>query len=225
VLLAATFTQEERMREQQRGQRHGSVARRWVRHNVLTTVLISGLLCSVLLHLLTLGALVRVRQSVSRQLDNSADHLAQVRLQEVRYDVPIDLLVPLDTTIAISETVTVPISVAVPITQTIHLPIQLALPIEQTMRLPITTPIRRFAVPVRLAMTVPVSTTIEVPLATTVPVSTTVEVPIRRDVPIQAEIPIDTVLPVELNLNDAPSGDLLEHLEATLRELQNTLNE
>ncbi len=213
------------MLEQQREQRHGSVARRWVRQHVLTTVLISVLLCSVLLHLLTLGALVRVRQNVSRQLDRSADQLAQLRLHEVQYDVPVEHVVPLDTTIAISETVTVPVSLTVPITQTIRLPIQLALPIEQTIRLPITTPIRRFEVPIPLDMTVPVSATIEVPLATTVPVSTTVKVPLRRDVPIQAEIPIDTVIPVKLNLNDAPSGELLKRLEATLRELQNTLNE
>ena len=213
------------MLEQQPGQRHGSVAHRWGRQHVLTTVVISGLLGSVLLHLLTLGALVRVRQSVSRQLDRSADQLAQLRLQEVGYEVPVDLLVPLDTTIAISDTVTVPVRMTVPIEQTLRLPIQLALPIEQTIRLPITTPIRRFEVPVRLAMTVPVSATIAVPLATTVPVSGTIEVPIRRDVPIQAEIPIDTVIPVKLNLNDAPSGDMLKQLEDTLRELRNTLND
>ncbi len=213
------------MREQQPGPRHVPATRGWVRHNVLTTVLIFVMLGSVLVHVLTIGALVRVRLIVSQQLESSADQFAQVRRQEVRYDVPVDHTFLLETTIAISETVAVPFSMSVPITQTLRLPIQLSVPIRQTIRLPINTPIRRFEVPVPLDLTVPVSDTIDVPIDITVPISTTIAVPIRRNVPIKAEIPIETVIPVKLDLDDSPLGDLLKHLEDNLRELRNRLNE
>ncbi len=71
------------MREQRRWQHHWVLTRAWVRHHGLTTLLLSGLLVSMLVHLLTLGALVRVRHGVSRQLTDSADHLAMLRQQAI----------------------------------------------------------------------------------------------------------------------------------------------
>ena len=213
------------MSEQSHEPRHGAGAPAWLRPHVLTTVLIMVMLGSVLLHLLTLGALVQLRQRVSQQLASSADHLAQVRLHDVRYAVPVKYSFPLDTTIAISETVTVPIETTVPI--------------KQTIQLPINTPLRRFEIPVPVEMTVPISETVTVPLETTVPVSATIAVPlemtvpvsatiavpIRRAVPITADIPIDTSIPLNLDLTDSPIGDLLTHLEDAVRALRNTLNE
>jgi hypothetical protein len=253
VLRADVCTQEEDMSEQSHEPRHGAVAPARIRPHVLTTVLIMVMLGSVLLHLLTLGALVQLRQRVSQQLASSADHLAQVRLHDVRYAVPVKYSFPLDTTIAISETVTVPlettvpikqtiqlpIQLSVPIKQTIQLPIQLSVPIKQTIQLPINTPLRRFEIPVPVEMTVPISETVTVPLETTVPVSATIAVPlemtvpvsatiavpIRRAVPITADIPIDTSIPLNLDLTDSPIGDLLTHLEDAVRALRNTLNE
>ncbi len=227
------------MSEQSHAPRHGAGAPARIRPPVLTTVLIMVMLGSVLLHLLTLGALVQLRQRVSQQLASSADHLAQVRLHDVRYAVPVKYSFPLDTTIAISETVTVPLETTVPIKQTIQLPIQLSVPIKQTIQLPINTPLRRFEIPVPVEMTVPISETVTVPLETTVPVSATIAVPlemtvpvsatiavpIRRAVPITADIPIDTSIPLNLDLTDSPIGDLLTHLEDAVRALRNTLNE
>jgi hypothetical protein len=213
------------MLEQRRRQRQWLAAPVWVRQNILTTVLIIFILLSLLLHLLTIGALLRVRHVVSRHLDISADQLSRVRQQEVRYDVPVDQMFSLDTTIAISETMGVPLSISVPIKQTIRLPVHVSVPIKQTIRLPINTPIRRFEFPVPIDMTVPISDTVEVPIDMTVPVSGTIEVPIRREVPVKAEIPIDTVIPFELDLNDSPIGDILKQLEDNLRELRNNLNE
>lgn len=170
-------------------------ARLWVRSNIITTVLIIFILLSLMIHAVTLGALWRVRSVIQRQLDLSAEQLAQVRTQKVPYTFPIDQTFTIDTTVTISETVTVPIALTVPIKQTVTLPIDTGFG-----EIPIT-----------------------VPLDITVPISDTVQVPINKQLPFKADIPIRTDIPIEIDLSSAPLGDILQQFIDAIQDLRNHL--
>lgn len=181
------------MAERRRGPLN--VARIWARENVITTVLIIFILISLLLHALTIGALVRVRGITDRQLEISANDIARVRQQKVQYTFPIDQSFTVDTTIAVSDTITVPISLSVPI--------------KQNVKLPIETDFGTFD--------------FDVPIDIEVPISDTLAIPIKRDIPFKADIPVKTSVPIELNLNDPPLGTILQQLEEAIRELRDQL--
>jgi hypothetical protein len=172
-----------------------SLMRVWVRSNIITTVLIIFILLSLLIHALTIGALLRVRGIIDNQLDVSTQQMAQLRQQKVRYTFPVDQTFTVDTTVSVDETVTVPLSITVPISQTIVVPID--------------TPVGQIDV--------------DVPLNFSVPVSDTVDVPLTKDIPFQAEIPIKTDIPVDLDLNSPPLSDILKQFEDALRDLHNRL--
>ncbi len=172
-----------------------TLARVWMRENVIVTVLSIFILLSLLLHALTLGALIRVRGIVQRQLDISAEQMATVRQQKIRYNFPVDQTFTIDTTIAISETVIVPLSIEVPISETVTLPID--------------TPFGQ----------VPIS----VPLNLSVPISDTVEVPINKDIPFRTDIPIKTKIPIDISLSEPPLGDILRQFEEALQDLRDRL--
>lgn len=180
------------MNESPRGQSAVTLARIWVRSNIITTVLIVFILLSLLLHALTIGALIRVRSIIDRQLDVSAAELARVRQQRFSYTLPIDQTFTIDTTIAISETVTVPVNLTVPI--------------SQTVRLPINTDLGTFD--------------FDVPLNLSVPISDTLEIPLQRDIPFQTDIPVKTDIPIDIGFSDPPLGTILQQLEEALRELR-----
>lgn len=172
-----------------------TLARIWMRGNVITTVLIVFIFLSLLLHGLTIGALLRVRSITNRQLELSAGELARVRQQKVRYNFPIDQSFPIDTTVTISETVSVPLNISVPINQTISLPLD--------------TPAGTF--------------NFDVPINLTVPVSETVEIPINKQIPFNTEVPIRTEIPIDIDLSQPPLGDILQQFEDALRELRDRL--
>lgn len=178
------------MAEEQR--RLVTVARVWMRSNVITAVLIVFILLSLVIHALTIGALLRVRSITNRQLDLSASELARVRQQKVRYEFPIDQTFPIDTTIVISETVAVPLNLSVPI--------------NQTIRLPLDTPAGTFE--------------FDVPINLTVPVSDTVNIPINKSIPFTTDIPIRTQIPIDIDLSEPPLGEILQQFEDALRELR-----
>lgn len=167
----------------------------WMRENVITTVLAVFIVLSLLLHVLTLGALFRVREITARQLDLSSTRLAEVRQQKIRYDFPVDQTFPISTTFPISETVSVPIRINVPISRTITVPID----------------------------TVAGTFNFDVPLNFTVPVSDTVDVPIRKQIPFRMDIPIKTQFPVDIDLSEPPLGDVLKQFEDALRKLRASL--
>ncbi len=172
-----------------------TVARLWMRENIITAVLVVFIILSLLLHAVTLGSLWRVRSVIRHQLDISTAQLAEVRQQTVRYNFPVDQTFTIDTTVAISETVEVPLSLTVPISQEVSIPIETFLG------------------------TVPIT----VPLDLTIPVSETIEVPINRDLPFQTDIPIQTEFPIEIRLSEPPLGDVLKQFEEALQELRNRL--
>ncbi len=172
-----------------------SLARVWVRSNIITSVLIVFIVLSLLIHALTIGALVRVRGVINHQLDVSLAQMAQLRQQKIRYTFPVDQTVTVDTTVALNETVSVPLSITVPLSQTIVVPID--------------TPFGPFD--------------LDVPLNFSVPVSDTVEIPINKQIPFKADVPINTDIPVDLDLSASPLGDILKQFEDALRDLHNRL--
>ena len=174
-----------------------SSARILSRQNAVIMILISFIVLSLLLHALTIFNLLRVREIVSTQLDISANQVAQLRQERVRYTLPVQQTFPISTTIAINETIPVPINFSVPI--------------NQTVRIPINTPLGQ----------VP----IDIPLNLTVPISNTVVVPINREIPFQTTVPISTEVPIELALGEGTAGGVLQQLEDSLRELRRELYE
>jgi hypothetical protein len=172
-----------------------TLGRVWIRQNRLMTTLIIFILISLLLHALTIGSLVRIRNTVSRQLDISVAQLARIRQQRVHYDLPVEQTFMLNTTFPISETISVPLSMTVPISQTIELPVN--------------TPVGRV--------------NLDVPLDFTVPITDEVDVLIERQIPVQAEIPIETDIPIDFALDEPPLGEILEQLEQGLRDLRDNL--
>ncbi len=172
-----------------------TVARVWVRSNIITTVLGIFIVLSLLLHALTIGALLRVRGIMSRQLDTSSSQLAALRHQKIQYAFEVDQQFPIDTTVTISDTVAVPINIEVPIRQTIPLPVE--------------TPLGTY--------------TFSVPVDFTVPVSDTVQVPINKQVPVRADIPVRLDIPIELELNQPPISEVLQQFEQALRDLREGL--
>jgi hypothetical protein len=187
--------EEERRMAAQRRQQPVTVARVWVRSNIITTVLGIFIVLSLLLHVLTIGALLRVRGIMSRQLETSSTQLGELRQQKIQYAFDVDQTFPVDTTVTISDTVAVPINIIVPIRETIPLPVE--------------TPLGTY--------------TFNVPLDFTVPVSDTVQVPINKQVPIKADIPVQLDIPIELELNQPPISDVLQQFEDALRELREGL--
>ena len=113
-----------------------TVARIWVRENVITTVLLIFILLSLVIHALTITTLLRVRSITNRQLDISAAQLAQVRQQSVRYNFPVDQTFTIDTTVTVSDTpagtfnIDVPLNLNVPISDTVVIPINKQLPFK-----------------------------------------------------------------------------------------------
>lgn len=169
--------------------------RLWMRENVISSVLAIFLVVSLGLHAFTFISLLRVRNTINRQLDISAEQMAQVRRQKVRYEIPVDQTFTIDTTVPISETVEVPLNLTVPISETVQIPIDTPLGV------------------------VP----IDVPINMTVPITETVIVPINKQIPFRTDIPVQTDFPVDLDLNEPPIGDVLRQFEDALRELRNNL--
>lgn len=168
-----------------------TLTRVWIRSNIITTVLGVFILISLLVHLATILALLRVRDIVRLQLESAAAQVAEAHQQQIHYDFPIKQSLPFSTTISINETLEVPIQESFPIKQTFNLPIDIA---GNTFTLPI-------------------------PIDTTIPISTTVQVPINRDIPFATTINVDTTVPLDLDLSQPPLGNLLERVEQSLRDL------
>jgi hypothetical protein len=183
------------MADTQRTSMSSPFKRLWIRENVISTVLAIFLVVSLGLHAFTFISLLRVRNTINRQLDISANQMAQVRQQKVRYVFPVDQTFTIDTTVPISETVEVPLNLTVPISETVQIPIETPLGI------------------------VP----LEVPINLTVPITETVTVPINKQIPFRTDIPVQTDIPVDLDLNGPPIGPILRQFEDALRELRDNL--
>ena len=172
-----------------------TATRVWIRSNIITTVLGIFIVVSLALHVVTLLALVRVRDVLRLQLDAAAAQVAEAQSQKIHYDFPLKQSFPFSTTITIDETLVVPI--------------RDSFPINQTFEIPVDTGFGVFTIPV--------------PLNLSVPVSTTVVVPVKETIPFSTEVMIDTLIPLDLDLSQPPLGELLTRIEATLRDLRSKL--
>jgi hypothetical protein len=101
--------------------------------------------------------------------------------------------------IAVDETF--PISTTVHIDERLDIPINMQVPIREQ----VTVPIGPIEFPVDLNMDVPISTTVPVHIV--------------RDLPVSTSIDLRTDVPIEIDLGQAPIGDVLKELENALREL------
>jgi hypothetical protein len=139
----------------------------------LETVMLALLTASLLVHALTLSQLFRVRNTLRGQLEQLAASVEAAKLQQVRYDLPIDQQVPIDLDVPISRSLTIPIRTEVRIQQQINLPIDTGVA-------------GQIEIPIPIDATVPVSTTVPIDFDQTVNISTTV--PLRLNVPIQVDL-------------------------------------
>ena len=172
--------------------RRVTVMRAWARTNVLTLVLIVFILFSTLLSALSFASIYQLRQIVRGHLEAAVTKVGEARRQTVHYDFPVQQSFPVRATVPLNESLDVPINMTVPIRERINVPVD-----------------------------VPVLGRIELPvdLDFDVPVSTTVTVAIDRDIPIATDIDLNTTIPLDIDLGQAPLGDVLRDLEETLREL------
>ena len=127
-------------------------------------VMVALLAISLLVHALTIGRLLSVRNTLRGEVDRLAASVEAAKQSRVRYDLPIDQQIPID--------IDVPINTEVRINQTLNLPVQTAL--------------GSFDIPVPIDTTIPVSTTVPIAFDQTVNISTTV--PLRLDVPVQIDL-------------------------------------
>ncbi len=94
-------------------------------------------------------------------------------------------------------------------------PISTSIDVNETISVPIS-----MTVPVRENVIVPVGPVeFPVPLNIDVPISTTITVPIKRRLPITTDVELDTTIPLEVNLQQSPVGDVLRRLQQSLEEL------
>jgi hypothetical protein len=139
----------------------------------LETVMLVLLTASLLVHALTLTQLFRVRNTLRGQIEQLAAGVEAAKLQQVRYDLPIDQQVPID--------------LDVPISRSMRIPIRTSVRIQQQINLPIDTGVAgQIELPIPIDATVPVSTTVPIDFDQTVNISTTV--PLRLNVPIQVDL-------------------------------------
>lgn len=166
--------------------------RNWNRGTVVTIVLAVFILFSTLLSAITFVVVYNTRSVLRGQLETATRQLAAARQQTVRYDFPLQQTFPFSTSIRINETLDVPIDMIVPVRQQITVPVEV--PLVGNVELPVT-------------------------LNFDVPVSTTVSVVLDREIPIETSVDLDTVVPLELQLDQPPLGDVLRELEEALRDL------
>jgi hypothetical protein len=145
-------------------------ARRRVRP--FEAVMVVLLAISLLVHALTIGRLLSVRNTLRGEVDRLASSVQAAKSNKVSYDLPIDQQVP--------------INIDVPIKRSLQVPINTEVRINQTLNLPVDTALGRIDVPVPIDTTIPVSTTVPIAFDQTVNISTTV--PIRLNVPVQIDL-------------------------------------
>jgi hypothetical protein len=158
-------------------------------------VMIVLLAISLLVHALTIGRLLSVRNTLRGEVGRLAASVQAAKTSQVRYDLAIDQQVPID--------------IDVPIQRSLQVPIDTEVRINQTLNLPVETALGTFDIPVPLDTTIPVSTTVPIEFDQTVNISTTV--PIRLDVPVQ------------IDLGSAQVAGYLDRLYAALIELRDKL--
>lgn len=156
------------------------------RHRVTFPVLISLLVLSLLLHVLTLGSLLRVRTVAIGQIDALIKYTEQVEQDTIRVNIAIQQPIPIQATIPFNEQLNVPIKTTFPISDTID----------------VETPLGNIPLPVR--MTFPIDLQVPITVSQTVDISTTVNLDL--DVPI--------VIPVSETPLASYLGELRQALRA-----------
>jgi hypothetical protein len=169
-----------------------TIMRVWARENVLTLVLCVFILLSMLVNAYTFAVVYQTRRLLRAQLETAVTNLAAARKQTIHYEFPIQQSFPFSTTVQLNESLDVPIHTTVPIRQKISVPVDV--PVVGTVDLP-------------------------VDLNFDVPVSTTVTVAIKKQIPISTSVDLNTNVPINLDLGQAPLGDVLRSLEDRLRAI------
>lgn len=143
----------------------------------LETVMIALLAISLVIHALTIGRLLNVRNTLRSEVDQLASSVQSARSSRVSYDMPIDQELP--------------VNIDVPIQRSLEVPIDTEVRINQTINVPVTTALGTFNLPIPLDVTIPISTTAPINFDQTINISTTV--PIELDVPINVDLGRDPV--------------------------------
>jgi hypothetical protein len=152
----------------------GSVAEQAARRRVrpFEAVMVALLAISLLVHALTIGRLLSVRNTLRDEVGRLADSVQAAKQSQVRYDLAIDQQVPID--------------IDVPIQRSMEVPVNTSVRINQTLNLPVETALGNFDIPVPIDTTIPINTTVPIEFDQTVNISTTV--PIRLGVPVQIDL-------------------------------------
>ncbi len=152
-------------------------------------------LLSLALNILTIAALLWVRDVALEEVADARALVAGIRSTTLSYTVEVKDEIPVKTTVPFEEEVLVPVNTTIPINTTIIVPINAG-------------PLGTFDVDVPIRAAVPVNLEIAVPISETIEIDTTV--PIALQVPV--EIPVsETALAEHLDRRDA-ALDRIEQL-------------
>jgi hypothetical protein len=154
-------------------------------------------LSSLAINVFLIRTLLGVRTQVGDAASRAAVAIGDLRESAIDYTVTVEKSIPVQLSIPVSTTVIVPINATIPIDTQVTVPLQ--------------TPFGEIPV------TIPVQTTIPISLQTEVPVSTTVS--IDTTIPVALEVPIHLAL-AETSFGEAlqSAQDYLEKLATQLQK-------
>lgn len=168
-------------------------------------LLIALVALSLGLNLFLLAQLLRIQAQVSRTLAGAGVALDAVALQmeaaaneEVQFTVAVSETVPIQTSIAVSDTFEVPLNTDVPIDTTVRVPINLGLLGEQTF---------------------------DVPIQATVPVNLVVPIRIDREIPVRTTVPLQIDVPVTIRVAETPFAERLREWAELVRTLRSNVGQ
>jgi hypothetical protein len=190
---------------------------------------------SLVLNILLLVGLYNFRLQARQEVDNVAEILDTVKIENFELPVVVDETLPIDITVPFSDTFevaiqeTVPISMMIPIKENISFPINDVVSINRDVTvsivvlgapIPVNIPIRT-DIPISLNIDVPID--MEVPVDTSIPINLNIAVPVDTEVAIQEEVPVKLDFPVTVPLDELGFNVLLIQVKEGLQLLAELL--
>ena len=140
---------------------------------------------SLLLNGILLFALLKIRKNAVDTLASVRNTVALLGVEPITTTVHVDQIIPFNTVVPLSQTLTIPLDIVYPITTVVNTYIDVPVLGRQDIALPINTQI-----PIQYDFTVPIA--LDVPISLTYPLK--VDVPVAVEIPPELRVPIDDVL-------------------------------
>ena len=148
---------------------------------------------SLTLNGLLLFTLFKVRENALGTLTSVRNTVALMGTEPMTMTVHIDQMIPFNTVLPLSQTLTIPLDIVYPLSTVVNTYVNIPVLGRQDIALPIDTEI-----PIQYDLTVPLA----------------LDVPISLTYPLQVDVPVAIKIPPELR---TPIDDVLQQIETALR--------